>query len=261
MEKITLSIKECLLAAAKSGAKQFFGLSNPFVGMTADAVRQEIGEIQLSMEKKGYAEVGFDDVFSLREDVNELIGLCTNCDSYLLAQFIVPNEQKRQLVVYAGAEDFAHAQVYDDTVTLGRLKEDTILRMLLDEIRPAAAGVGDPYSTQIRQGDLAKVQSLATDDPSTAIDQLAELGFPLLIATLLVQGFRKEAVRCAFFHTDLKHRTLTQLIALQSESGAVCMTLENADEDIWNARFLPGGITEEVLEPLCPRKGGTYEVS
>lgn len=260
MEKITLSTKECLLAAAKSGAKKFFGLSNPFFGMTGEAVRQEIGELHLSMGKKGYAEVGFDDVFTLRPEVAELIGLCTNCDSYLLTQFIIPGEQKKQLVIYAGKDGFAHAHICGDNVTLDRLEEEMILQVLLNEIRPAATGSGESYGTQMRQSDLARLQSLAIDDPATATNQLTGQGCPHLIAALLVQGFRKEAMRCSFFHTDLQKRTLTQMIALQSEDGAVCMTLEDADEDLWNARYFPGGITAEVLEVLCPQKGADHEV-
>ncbi len=260
MAEITLSTKECLLAAAKLGAKKFFGLSDPFFGMPIEEVRREIGELQLSMEKKGYADVGFDDVFALKPAVAELMTLCTGCDSYLLGQLMAPGEKERQVVIYAGKAGFARACVRGETVTLARVEEGAISQTLLDEMRPSASGSNAPVSTQVKQSDLAQVQSLAIDDPGAAEAQLAGQGCPAPISEILVQGFRKETGRYAFFHTDLQARTLTQMIALQGGSGAVCMTLENADEDLWTAQYLPGGITAEVLEPICPWKGDGHEV-
>lgn len=260
MAEITLSTKECLVAAAKAGARNFFGLPNPFWGMSAEAIQQEISELQLSMEKKGCAEVGFDDVFVLKQELAELIGLCTSCDSYLLTQFLLPGEPEKQLVLYAGQGGFAHAHIRGSNVTLGRLEEDALSQTLLAEISLPAAGSAPESQAQIRQSDLAGVQSLAIDDTGAAAQQLMEQGCPEAMAQVLVQSFRHEAARCVFFCTDLQKRTLTQMIAFQSTDGAVYMTLEDAEEDLWKAKYLPEGITAEVLDTLCPRKGAGDEV-
>lgn len=260
MENLTLSTKECLLAAAKAGARQFFGLTNPFFGMEREAVQQEIGALQLSLEKRGYAEVGFDDVFTLKPEVAELIGLCTDCDSYLLAQLAPTGARKRQLLIYAGEKGTALARVQDDEVALSRLAEERVLQTLLEELHPTAAGSAEPCTARIRQGDLAEVRELAVDDPAAAVTRLTEQGCPQPVADLLVRGLRKETARYIFFRTDLRRRTLTQMMALQSEDGAVCMTLEDMEEDLWNAAYLPGGISEEELKDLCPVKGGAHEV-
>lgn len=260
MAEITLSTKECLAAAAKAGARNFFGLPNPFWGMSAEAIQREIGELQLSMEKKGCAEVGFDDVFVLKPETAELIGLCTNCDSYLLAQFLLPEEPEKQLVLYAGQGGFAHAHIRGSDVTLGRLEEDALLPTLLEEIGPPAAGDAPESQTQIRQSDLAGAKDLAIDDAGAAARQLMEQGCPEAMAQVLVQSFRHEAARCVFFRTDLQKRRLTQMLAFQSGDGAVCMTLEDAQEDLWNAQYLPQGLTADVLAALCPRKGAGDEV-
>lgn len=260
MEEMTLSTKECLLAAAKTGAKKFFGLPDAFLGMTAAEIRQEREELQLSMEKRGYAEVGFDNAFVLKPAAAELIGLCTGCDSYLLAQYIVPGNRKRQLVLYAGQDGFACARLCGDDVTLGRAEESVLPQMLLEEVRPTASGSAPPVSARVKQEDLARVQHLAMDDPASAAEGLTGRGCPAQIAAVLVQGFRMEAGRFAFFRTDLQKRTLRQMIVLQSGDGAVCMTLADEDEDLWDAQYLPDGVTAEVLEPLCPRKGEGHEV-
>ena len=39
MAEMTLSTKEFLFAAANLGAKNFFGISDPFYGMTAEEIR------------------------------------------------------------------------------------------------------------------------------------------------------------------------------------------------------------------------------
>ena len=36
--------------------------------------------------------------------------------------------------------------------------------------------------------------------------------------------------------------------------------LEDLDEDLWKAEFLPGGITEESLKDLCALEGAGHEM-
>ena len=50
------------------------------------------------------------------------------------------------------------------------------------------------------------------------------------------------------------------MMVIQSTAGAVCMTLEDLDEDLWKAEFLPGGITEESLKDLCALEGAGHEM-
>lgn len=260
MEEMTLSTKECMLAAARLGARNFFGIPDPFFGMTADEVRQEAATLQLSLEKRGYAEAGFDDAFVLKPDVDALIRLCTGCNSYLLAQMLIPGEKEHCLVLYAGESGYACARVRGDTVVLSRMEEADMAGILLPEIRPVAEGTQETGSITVKQSTLAEVQSMAIDAPEEAIAQLTAQAYPPTVAALLVQGFRNESGCFAFFLADLQKRTLTQMIALQSVDGAVSMTLEDADEGLWRVEYLPGGITEKTLRLLYPRKGVEYEV-
>ena len=260
MEEMTLSTKECLLAAARLGASKFFGLPDPFYGMTVDEIRRESGELQLSLEKKGYAEVGFDDTFALKPEAASLVGTCANCQSYLMVQLLAPGEKERQLLIYAGEEGLVAADVRGHEVTLRRIGEEAVAGRVLSEIRPAASGSGAKSAARVRQADLAEAQSLAIDEPSKAAELLDSWDCPAEISALLIQGFRREAGRYVFFRTDLRERTLTEMIAVQGADGAVCMRLEDMDEDLWNAEFLPSGITAETLGELCALKGAAHEV-
>lgn len=260
MDEITLSTKECLFAAAMLGASKFFGLPDPFYGMTVDEIRRESSELQLSLEKKGYAEVGFDDTFALKPEAAGLVGVCANCQSYLLVQLLAPEEKERQLLIYAGETGLVAADVRGPEVTLRRIGEDAVAGKVLAEIRPAASGSGAKSTALVKQADLAEAQSLAIDSPSKAAELLDGRGCPTEIAALLIQGFRREAGRYVFFRADIQERTLTEMIAVQGTDGAVCMRLEDVDEDLWNAEFLPGGMTAEILGELCALKGAGHEV-
>lgn len=260
MAEMTLSTKEFLFAAANLGAKNFFGISDPFYGMTAEEIRSECEKIQLSLEKKGYAEVGFEGDFALKSEAVSLITTCIKCRSYLLVQLGEAGKSTRQFLAYAGESGLVGADVQGQEVSLRRMDKESVVPSVLEKIQPPASGSGETCSAVVKQADLAQVQSLAVDEPERAVGQFLDKGCPRELAAVLVQGFRKEAGRYLLFHTDVCERSLTEMMVIQSTAGAVCMTLEDLDEDLWKAEFLPGGITEESLKDLCALEGAGHEM-
>lgn len=110
MEEMTLSTKEFLLAAANLGAKNFFGISDPFYGMTVEEIQSECQNLQCSLEKKGYATVDFEGSFELTPEAASLISSCIKCRSYLLVQLGEAGKSTRQFLAYAGRERFGRSR-------------------------------------------------------------------------------------------------------------------------------------------------------
>ena len=52
MAEMTLSTKEFLFAAANLGAKNFFGISDPFYGMTAEEIRANAKRFSFPLKRK-----------------------------------------------------------------------------------------------------------------------------------------------------------------------------------------------------------------
>lgn len=260
MEEMTLSTKEFLLAAASLGAKNFFGISDPFYGMTAEEIQSECQNLQCSLEKKGYATVDFEGSFELMPEAASLISSCIKCRSYLLVQLGEVGKVTHQFLAYASESGLVGADVQGQDISLRRMDKESVVPSVLEKIQPPASGSGERSRAVVKQADLAQVQSLAVDEPEKAVEQLLDKGCPRELASVLVQGFRKEAGRYLLFRTDVCARALTEMVVIQSAAGAVCMTLEDLDEDLWQAEFLPGGITEEALKDLCTLEGAGHEM-
>lgn len=260
MGELTLTAQELLFAGAQLGAKTFFGLPDPFYGMTLEEIRQEIGQMQVSLEKKGYAEMGFDDAFTLKPEVSAMVEACAKCLCYLLVRLTPPGKKAWQLLIYAGEAGLVEVDAKGEELKLNWIDQKTVSNKILAEIRPVADNGSEVSTVVVKQAELAQAQSLAIDEPGKALELLESQGCPSETATLLVQGFRHEAGRYVFCKSDFQTRTLDEMILLQSEGGAVCLTLENVDEDLWKAEFLPCGANEETLRGMCALKGATDEM-
>ena len=260
MGELTLTARELLFAGAQMGAKTFFGLPDPFYGMTLEEIHREIGNMQGSLEKKGYAEVGFDDSFALKPEVAAMVEVCAKCQRYLLVRLTPPAKKAQLLLVYANESGLVAVDAKNEELQLIWIEAEAVAGKVLAQLQPVESGGGEGSVVVVKQEDLAQAQSLAIDEPEKAKELLGGCGCPAETAALLVQGFRHEAGRYMFYRSDFEERTLTECLLIQGECGAVCMTLENADENQWKAEFLPGGADEETLRELCTLKGAGHEV-
>ena len=259
MEELRLTAQELLFAGAQLGAKVFYGLPDPFYGMTLEKIRREMTKMQLSLAQKGCAELGFDDAFSLKEEVRELVEVCAKCQSYLMVRLTPPGEKTRQLLFYAGEKGVVEIQEQGGELTLRWAGPDEVATRVLALLPPAAGG-GEAFSVSVTQGELAEIQALAIDAPQKALEQLVGRGCPTPMASLLVQGLRREVTRCVLCRSDFRAHAMDEMLLLQGKDGAVCLTLEDAAEERWKADFLPGGATEETLQEQCELKGAADEV-
>ena len=259
MNEMTISARELLFAGAQLGAKMFFGLPDPFYGMTQEEIRREIGQMQVSLERKGYAQLGFDDAFTLTPEAAALVEVCAKCQRYLLVQLTPPEAPAWQLLVYSSEAGLVEAEVQDENVTLRRIAQNAVAERILAQL-PPASGSGEAAAAVVKQEALTQARALAVDEPEKALELLAGCGCPAEMAALLVQGFRREAGRYVFCRSDFQTRTLDEMILLQNGSGAVCLTLADVYENQWKAEYLPAGATEQPLRALCTVEGAAHEL-
>lgn len=254
-----MSARELLFAGAQLGANRFFGIPDPFYGMTEEQILSEIPKLQSSLEKRGLAQMGFDDSFALTEEAKALVAPCARCRRYLLHSRTLPENGQQIVLVYTDGSAVVEAECSGQEVILRALGPDDAIPRVLARMRPGSGGADQP-AAHLRRADLVTVRGDAIDEPAAARQKLETLGCPAASAALLVEGFRHEAEFHQLIHADLDRRTLNHAMSIQGEQGALWLTLEDPDEELWLVEYLPGGVDAGRLAVLCRRKGAGDEV-
>ncbi|HJD18261.1 MAG TPA: ESX secretion-associated protein EspG [Candidatus Fournierella excrementavium] len=259
MEEITMSARELLFAGAQLGADRFFGIPDPFYGMTEEQILSEIPKLQSSLEKRGLAQMGFDDSFTLIEEVKALVAPCALCRRYLLHVRTLPDGGQQAVLVYTDGDAVVEAECHGQEVTLRALEPGDAIPRVLARMRPGNGGADQP-AAHLRRADLSTVQAKAIDEPAAARQELETLGCTALCAALLVEGFRHETEFHQLIHADLDRRTLDHAMSIQSEQGVLWLTLEDPDEELWLTEYLPAGVDAGRLTALYGQEGAGDEV-
>ena len=72
--------KELVVLASKLGATTFYGIPDPFRGMSRAEIKAALPQIQHQAEQRGLATMGFDLSLSVNTEAAEIISACTMCD-------------------------------------------------------------------------------------------------------------------------------------------------------------------------------------
>lgn len=250
-----MSAKELLFASAQLGTDRFYGLPDPFYGMTQEQVYSEIPKLQSGLESRGLARQGFDGSFALTEEVKTLIAPCAQCQQYLLFRSILSGGGKQMILVYSDDTAVVEVECQEKDVALRALKSFDATPRALGRIRPVTQPVGEPGSVHLLQSDLVEARASAIDRPADAREMLRGLGCSAECASLLAEGFRREADFYLLVRADLKQRTLSHAMAVQGSRGGVWLLLEDPDQSLWEAEYLPGGVAVSHLQSLCNMEG------
>lgn len=254
-----MSARELLFAGAQLGADRFFGIPDPFYGMTEEQILSEIPKLQSSLEKRGLAQMRFDDSFTLTEEAKALVAPCALCRRYLLHVRTFPDGEQQAVLMYTDGDAVVEAECREQEVTLRALGPDDAIPRVLARMCPGCGGADQP-AAHLRRADLATVQAKAIDEPAAARQELETQGCPAASAALLVEGFRHETEFHQLICADLDRRTLDHAMSIQGEQGTLWMTLEDPDEELWLAEYLPAGVDAGRLAALCGKEGADDEV-
>ncbi len=260
MESITMLTKELLFAGAQLGAGSFYGIPDPFYGMTQEQVFAQIPSLQAALERRGLASMGFDGVFSLTPAAAALVGPCVRCRRYLLVRRTGAEGGQQTALLYLDGERAVEADCRGEEVTL-RAAEGPCADWLAGRLGLAAdTGAGEPCRALLGRQALADARAAAIDDPQRAADALRAAGCCEAAAALLVAGFRRQAEFDLLVRADLDARTLDHAMAVRDPQGALWLTLEDEPADLWLAEYLPGGLDIGRLRGLCGEGGAPDEL-
>lgn len=260
MERMKLSAKELVLAASTLGAKTFYGLPDPFFGMDPLETAREVTELQLSLEKKGYARMGFDDSFALTAQARQLVAVCAGCERYLIASLLPPGQAETSIVFYQMGEETAELAIQGEMLFLAPIGREQIPNKLWEELTPPNASETLPISEgEVSHAALAKARQCT--EYGATLAALVDGGCPESLAIPLTEGLQNKAGFCTLALIDLKGHTLEQLLFISGERGCLRLSpVVTESEDRWDLHAVEQGQIRRWIDRLCsafaPPKGG-----
>lgn len=248
MQEIILTPQELLYCAAQTGAQRFFGIDDPFYAMEPEEIQAAIGQIQQSLEKKGIAQLGFDDSFRLTAPAAERIGICAGCEGYLLLK-CTQQQLAHTVRVYFKEGKAVIAADAPEGICLAEIPAQTAVTQLVQALPDAGQGGETGDGITIAYTLLSDVQKMAVDDAHTARELLTGQGATEELARRLVRCFGCGAARAVLCKGNLGRRSLDTAVLLFDGQGILCMMPADVEEQIWHIRPIsPETVTAVVAE-------------
>lgn len=238
---ITLTGREALYIAAKTGAEQFPGIKNDFLNMSLAEMKKECIAAQDSLIKKGYGGLGFDGEFSIKEEVQTLIKICTEADSYVSFE-AAPEYEHTYIQMYFKDESCVKSVWTEDGYQL----EESAKADFCEELKTAVIRNGN-YSNQLTENKEMQLPQLAIeaiDDDSeiNAIARIKSLGINDKTSVALYNCFSKNNSRMHFMAADFEEENVQELNGIISEEGNFLISdIEQEYEDMIKVSIVSSG--------------------
>ena len=100
MERISIPAIELIVLASYFDKSYFYGISDPFFGMTPEEINTNIESAKKELDKKGFINMGFDGTEEVTEKGKELIDRTLLSKVYLLFDGLVDGEMQNRISYY-----------------------------------------------------------------------------------------------------------------------------------------------------------------
>ena len=251
MAEILLTPRELLYIAALLDAPEFIGLSDAFFGMDETEMRHEITVLQLSLAKKGYAEMDFDGGFALKNEVCEVVGVCAACDTLAVVDKNKTSRPQFRELYYASGGLIIKMDEKEGVKVLSPVSNKDILLELI--IRDVEFRDSEVLLKNIRISNdvLADVsEQVDESDLSGGIKTLIENGCDELSAEAIVEGLTGGANYYAVAITAFEgtNEGTRSIMLIDTKFGIFRMIpISNDDTDIIQFDALKAGQAKAVL--------------
>lgn len=249
MKEISMTGRELIFISSMLGGESFFGLQDPFFGMEDYEIRAELQEIQVSLDEKGFIELGFDDTLAINSDIEALVRNCTFCEKYLIVNAIENGVIHPQEVYYLKDGEIILLVDKGEQIKLTPVN----FRQLEDKLAKSFYYEGDDYGEafEVTSQELVDIQNSQDGMP---LEQLTKLGCTGKMADILLKGLQQKALYCSITGADLKKRSMVNFTSICSPEGMIEMRLNEEYEDKWVISFMK----QESLRCFIRKFGEDY---
>ena len=255
MNEINLSSKELLVLSSFLGADNFFGIKDPFRGMTRDEIRAEIPSIQLQAEKNGLASLGFDNSFIISSEADRIISACAMCDMYLSIDVIDCGIQQAREMFYSRGFTTVSLKCIGENATLLEESNQEVAKKLMATLFAPCSEVlpTKQESIYIHQSILAQAY---TEPENQMVQKLMDEGCSSEMATAIASGLQRKCKYCSLLAVNLTNRAVKNLICIISPQGTIRLhPADMEDMDIWLAHWITKSQIEGILSDMLGEFG------
>lgn len=236
MKMLELKPRELVYIASVLGAKEFFGLKDPFYGMSRSEISTAISAMQMELNASGIIEMDFIGSVHISESVKSLVSVCAYCDAYVLGEY-----QKS-----TGTEQFTLYFKGEHTVLLCLSGEKVVLKV------SDIADVLDLVSELIERCEVSEETSVSKEkckfsyeivnearhlalheSTEAAREKMLSSGLNCSIAEVFLNSFTNNSRRNAFVATNFVTNSVDSVLSITDSAHMVC--IEKNQEQNWIA--------------------------
>ena len=249
LASISMTPKELLVLAAKLGAGTFFGLRDPFRGMSRADIRAALPQLEQQAERRGLAAMGFDLSFTVEAEAAALISTCAMCERYVTVDAMAAGQRQPKEVLYARGGSSVLLQDAAEEVVLRRTEGAVLCGEISDRYFS-----GLPEETPASEGAVRVPPALLRElrsAESGGAERLTVCGCSPAMAETVLRGLRGQCTYLSVVRVDLKENACVSLLCVLDEAGAVRLWPENdAGEEICRAAWMGKREAETALAGL-----------
>lgn len=259
MNEICLSPKELLVLASSVGAGNFYGIKDPFCGMARHEIEAAIPSIQLALEQKGCAHLGFDSSFHIMPDVLNLVSVCAMCEKYVMIDVISAGDRVPKEVLYFSNGQCVRLTQDNDSVKIALADPDAFIdELIANAFQSHPHLAGEKISIVISKSVLDQAKERSIED---AKQMLQSNGCPPAVASTIADGLNQLCTTVSIVAVDLRGHSLDATICIVSESALLSMKLDDFGvQDSWRVSQLAHSELKQELMSLISgsaHTGGT----
>ena len=196
MQEIQLTPQELIYVASLLGAKEFFGIPDPFFGMDRGEIATCVNTIQSDLNKKGILDMDFSGTIRVCEPVADLVKKCAFCDAYALGAF-QEESGLESLVVYFKGQEMMLLTSMGSTLSVRSADIKEVLShisgilgaaTISPKTAPSKGKISFTYQAMERLRKLA-----ISGDDAAAKKEMITAGFNEAISNVFLGGFHSDA--------------------------------------------------------------------
>lgn len=245
MDKLVLEAKELLLLASQLGACNFYGVSDPFFGMSRDEVWGEIPRLQQQLEEKQLVSFGFDGTVDINTEVQDIVSTCALCDRYITLDAISSGQSHPKRFFYMREENSAEMLQRDGDITLFWQSSEKFVDSIVET---TVAGIEQYESTD----DAVHIPRDVLSEASSALDKasqvLRDCGCSTKMADVISQGLNRIGGYYMVTAIDVLRNSISDFVCVSGKDGLVQFSVSQERENAWKASWIG---KNEVKELLC----------